>query len=162
MDLLWLTFDETAVERYLDDWTFNAEPAAREALGTDRAETPVVPYDRSKSTLGQSETTTDFVTASGLHATEHAMIKTAPLNLQLSESNLGGLLTDRHPETGAATLFVYDGVDEGLGFSHRIADNLGTVAGWAHDRVANCGCTVSRPACVMDDQCGDENDALFP
>jgi DEAD/DEAH box helicase domain-containing protein len=161
-DLLWLTFDERAIEHYLDDWTFDAEPAARDAFGTDGAETPVLPYDRSKPTLEQSETTVDFVTASGLHAAEHAMIKTAPLDLQLSKSNLGGLSTSDHPETEAATLFVYDGIDGGLGFSHRIADNLGTVAGRARDRVANCDCIGGCPACVMDDQCGDGNNALFP
>lgn len=95
----------------------------------------------------------------GLHGAEHGMIKLAPLELRMDKSDLGGLSTPRHPETGVPTWFIHDAVDGGLGFSKRIYEHAETIAQRTKDRVAACDCTGANgcPACIMDAQCGNQN-----
>jgi Distinct helicase family with a unique C-terminal domain including a metal-binding cysteine cluster len=95
----------------------------------------------------------------GLHGAEHGMIKLTPLELRMDKSDLGGLSTPRHAETGVPTWFVHDAVDGGLGFSRRIYEQFETIAERTRDRVAGCDCggTGGCPACIMDSQCGNQN-----
>jgi DEAD/DEAH box helicase domain-containing protein len=95
----------------------------------------------------------------GLHGAEHGMIKLTPLELRMDKSDLGGLSTPRHEETGVPTWFIHDAVDGGLGFSRRIYDRVETIARRTRDRVAGCDCsgTGGCPACIMDSQCGNQN-----
>jgi DEAD/DEAH box helicase domain-containing protein len=138
--LMWLNFPDELMSRYLTAWDPTDEPAATE----------------------ENAAIMQQVIGGGLHAAEHALIKTAPLELRLSKSNLGGLSSPHHSETQSATLFVYDGIEGGLGFAHRIADELSSVSERAADRVTSCDCDEGCPACVMDSQCGDRNNPLFP
>lgn len=163
--LLWLTFNDAKRSEYLFDWSFDSEPAAEEAFSNNELGDELeagLQYDHSVPATHQARAVQDFIITSGLHAAEHALIKTAPLDLRMSKDDLGGLSTSEHPETGAPTLFMYDGIDGGLGFSHRIAENLASVADRAHERVTECDCTGGCPACVMDSQCGSRNQGLFP
>ncbi|MFW5959123.1 MAG: DEAD/DEAH box helicase [Natronomonas sp.] len=95
----------------------------------------------------------------GLHGAEHGMIKLTPLELRMDTSDLGGLSTPRHQETGVPTWFIHDAVEGGLGFSKRIYDQVETIAERTRDRVAQCDCTGTGgcPACIMDSQCGNQN-----
>jgi DEAD/DEAH box helicase domain-containing protein len=95
----------------------------------------------------------------GLHGAEHGMIKLTPLELRMDKSDLGGLSTPQHPETGVPTWFIHDAVDGGLGFSERIYERAETIAERTRDRVAHCDCagTGGCPACIMDSQCGNQN-----
>jgi DEAD/DEAH box helicase domain-containing protein len=98
----------------------------------------------------------------GLHGAEHGMIKLTPLELRMDTSDLGGLSTPRHAETGVPTWFIHDAVDGGLGFSKRIYESFGSVAARTRDRVESCDCagTNGCPACIMDSQCGNQNRPL--
>jgi len=98
----------------------------------------------------------------GLHGAEHGMIKLTPLELRLDKSDLGGLSTPVHAETGVPTWFIHDAVDGGLGFSRRIYDRLSSIAARTRERVAGCDCagTGGCPACIMDAQCGNGNRPL--
>jgi DEAD/DEAH box helicase domain-containing protein len=95
----------------------------------------------------------------GLHGAEHGMIKLTPLVLRMDTSDLGGLSTPRHRETGVPTWFIHGAVDGGLGFTRRIYERFETVAERTRDRVAACDCdgTGGCPACIMDSQCGNQN-----
>ncbi len=66
---------------------------------------------------------------------------------------------DREPTSG---WFIYDGVEGGLGFSRAIYENFEAVAARARDLIADCECgrVDGCPACVMDDQCGNDNRPL--
>lgn len=95
----------------------------------------------------------------GLHGAEHGMIKLTPLELRMDTSDLGGLSTPEHPETGVPTWFIHDAVQGGLGFSRRIYERVDTIATRTRDRVAGCDCDGESgcPSCIMDSQCGNRN-----
>ena len=98
----------------------------------------------------------------GLHAVEHAMINVAPLELMMDKQDLGGLSTFSHPAYDTSGFFIYDGISGGLGFSRTIYEKFEEIAIRTRELIASCDCTRERgcPACVMDDNCGDQNSPL--
>lgn len=73
----------------------------------------------------------------GLHAAEHAMIKTAPLELLVDQNDLGGLSTlvldshyasPEHDELGATAEQSMDAVEAVI--ANRAAESEGTASGW--------------------------------
>ena len=54
-----------------------------------------------------------------LHATEHAQIAVLPLIAMCDRWDIGGLSTNLHPQTGRATIFIYDGHPGGVGITRR-------------------------------------------
>jgi DEAD/DEAH box helicase domain-containing protein len=72
------------------------------------------------------------------------------------------LSTPRHEETGRPTWFIHGAVEGGLGFCKRIYDRIEPIARHTRERVAGCDCsgTGGCPACIMDSQCGNQNQFL--
>ncbi|GAB7017595.1 DEAD/DEAH box helicase [Halostagnicola bangensis] len=66
---------------------------------------------------------------------------------------------ERTPSSG---WFIYDGIEGGLGFSKAIYENYEAVARRAREHIADCECgrVDGCPACVMDEQCGNDNQPL--
>lgn len=90
---------------------------------------PVVQNDILREITGEDLSTfTDGdvmeIFGGGLHGAEHGMIKLTPLELRMDKSDLGGLSTPVHEETGVPTLFIHDAVEGGLGFSKRIYEQV--------------------------------------
>jgi DEAD/DEAH box helicase domain-containing protein len=94
------------------------------------------------------------------HAAEHAAIGLLPLFAMCDRWDIGGLSTPWHPDTGHATIFIYDGYPGGAGIAERgfrsddrhLRATLGAVAA--------CPCTAGCPSCVQSPKCGNGNEPL--
>ncbi len=95
-----------------------------------------------------------------VHAAEHAAIALLPLFALCDRWDIGGLSTPWHPDTGQATIFIYDGLPGGAGITERGYD-----AGEQHLRatleaISACPCAAGCPSCVHSPKCGNGNDPL--
>ncbi|HWH31129.1 MAG TPA: DEAD/DEAH box helicase [Egibacteraceae bacterium] len=94
------------------------------------------------------------------HAAEHAAIGLLPLFAMADRWDIGGVSTPWHPDTGEATIFIYDGYPGGAGIAER-----GYRSDDAHLRatlaaVASCRCADGCPSCVQSPKCGNGNHPL--
>ena len=97
---------------------------------------------------------------SSLHAAEHSMIALLPLWAMCDRWDIGGLSTNVHQDTGAPTVFVYDGHPGGVGIAERGFDRF---EGWVADTarmLEGCPCERGCPSCVQSPKCGNLNEFL--
>jgi DEAD/DEAH box helicase domain-containing protein len=97
---------------------------------------------------------------SSLHAAEHSLIALLPLWAMCDRWDIGGLSTNLHLDTGAPTVFVYDGHAGGVGIAERGFDQF---EGWVADTaklLVGCPCDHGCPSCVQSPKCGNLNEFL--
>ena len=94
------------------------------------------------------------------HAAEHASIGLLPLFATCDRWDIGGVSTAMHADTGATTVFVYDGHPGGAGFSERGYAAAGDWLTATRDAIASCECADGCPSCVQSPKCGNGNDPL--
>jgi len=95
-----------------------------------------------------------------LHAAEHSLIALLPLWAMCDRWDIGGLSTNLHFQTGAPTIFVYDGHAGGVGITER---GFEAFEGWADDTaklLVGCPCEHGCPSCVQSPKCGNLNEPL--
>jgi DEAD/DEAH box helicase domain-containing protein len=95
-----------------------------------------------------------------LHAAEHAQIAVLPLIAMCDRWDIGGLSTNYHPQTGAATIFLYDGHPGGVGIARTAFTRFEELCGDAHRLIAECPCASGCPSCVQSPKCGNLNEPL--
>jgi DEAD/DEAH box helicase domain-containing protein len=95
-----------------------------------------------------------------LHATEHAQIAVLPLIAMCDRWDIGGLSTNYHPQTGAPTIFLYDGHPGGIGIARTAYARFEELCDDALRLIAECPCASGCPSCVQSPKCGNLNEPL--
>jgi DEAD/DEAH box helicase domain-containing protein len=92
-----------------------------------------------------------------LHASEHAAIGAMPMVVLADRNDIGGLATPFHPQTRSATIFIYDGIPGGAGFSRQGFSSRRKLFKFAYEAIARCNCETGCPACIHSPKCGSGN-----
>ena len=95
-----------------------------------------------------------------IHAAEHAAIGFLPLFASCDRWDIGGVSTAHQVDTAKTTIFIYDGVAGGAGFSLRGAQVAPGWLGTTADAIRACGCIGGCPSCIQSPKCGNGNDPL--
>jgi DEAD/DEAH box helicase domain-containing protein len=95
-----------------------------------------------------------------LHATEHAQIAVLPLIAMCDRWDIGGLSMNFHPQTGAPTIFLYDGHPGGIGIARTAFTRFEELSGDAERLISECPCSSGCPSCVQSPKCGNLNEPL--
>jgi DEAD/DEAH box helicase domain-containing protein len=96
----------------------------------------------------------------GIHAVEHAMIAMSPIFAMCDRWDIGGLSTPLHPNTGNATIFIYDGFEGGIGISETLYTKIMPLWEKTLKLIDNCECKDGCPSCIYSPKCGNENKPL--
>jgi DEAD/DEAH box helicase domain-containing protein len=107
-----------------------------------------------------AETITLEVLLGALHATEHTQIAVLPLLAMCDRWDIGGLSTNYHPQTGAPTIFIYDGHPGGVGIARIAFARFEELCRDAHRLIGECPCASGCPSCVQSPKCGNLNEPL--
>ncbi|HEX3518059.1 MAG TPA: DEAD/DEAH box helicase [Solirubrobacteraceae bacterium] len=110
--------------------------------------------------LADSETVPLEALLGSLHATEHAQIAVLPLIAMCDRWDIGGLSTNYHPQTGRATIFIYDGHPGGIGITRTAFARFEELCTDAHRLISECPCAGGCPSCVQSPKCGNLNEPL--
>ena len=95
-----------------------------------------------------------------LHAMEHGQIAVLPLLAMCDRWDIGGLSTNLHPQTGGATIFIYDGHPGGVGLTRAGYERFEGLVDDALRLISECTCSSGCPSCVQSPKCGNLNEPL--
>ncbi|MFU2157655.1 DEAD/DEAH box helicase [Caldisericum sp. AR60] len=100
----------------------------------------------------------DFLGA--IHAAEHAMVGILPLIVQCNRNDIGGVSHPMHPDTNQTTIFLYDGIEGGVGITEKAFERLDELIETALKSITSCPCKDGCPSCIYSPKCGNENNPL--
>lgn len=95
-----------------------------------------------------------------VHAAEHVLIGMLPLFAICDRWDVGGLSMALHPDTGLASIFVYDGYPGGAGIADLAYERAEEHLAATRELVGDCGCEAGCPSCVQSPKCGNWNEYL--
>lgn len=95
-----------------------------------------------------------------IHAVEHLLVGMMPLVVLCDRNDVGGVSHPMHPDTQKATIFVYDGVEGGIGLTELGFERIDELLKLAYKTVSECTCKEGCPSCIFSPKCGNENNPL--
>ena len=99
-------------------------------------------------------------TPGALHAAEHTMIAMMPLFAICDRTDIGGLSTSYHPDTGGPAIFIHDGYDGGAGIATAAYETGEELVAATLEALLRCPCSSGCPSCVQSPKCGNFNEPL--
>lgn len=102
----------------------------------------------------------EYSLTGGLHAMEHAAIAMLPLFAMCDRWDIGGMSTSLHPDTGSATIFIYDAYPGGVGIAARGYEQAALHLRTSREMVRSCRCQEGCPSCIHSPKCGNGNEPL--
>jgi len=101
-----------------------------------------------------------YALESGIHGIEHAMILLAPTVSMVDPRELGGRSFKEHPQTKLPTIFVYEAIPGGIGYSQIIYSKIEELLDKVLSRLESCNCLDGCPKCIYSPRCGNANEFL--
>lgn len=95
-----------------------------------------------------------------IHAVEHSIVGIMPLIVVCDRNDLGGVSHPLHPDTGLATIFIYDGVEGGVGLTEKGYEHIEDLLYSSLKSISSCPCKDGCPSCIYSPKCGNENNPL--
>jgi len=95
-----------------------------------------------------------------VHAAEHGMIGMLPLFAICDRWDVGGLSIAHHPDTGQATIFIYDAYPGGAGIADLAFNRAEHHVAATDALIRTCPCVGGCPSCVQSPKCGNWNEYL--
>ncbi|MBC7221041.1 DUF1998 domain-containing protein [Candidatus Bipolaricaulota bacterium] len=96
----------------------------------------------------------------GLHGAEHALVALVPLIARCEPSDVGGVSSPLHPDTGCPTVLVYDAYPGGIGISSTLHSRARDWVARVVELLASCPCQDGCPRCVLSPRCGSGNEPM--
>lgn len=98
--------------------------------------------------------------AGGIHGIEHAHIALLPVYASCDRWDIGGVSTPAHYETDETTIFIYDGIEGGIGFAEKGYERFEQHIYDTLDLIRHCPCENGCPSCIQSPKCGNLNEPL--
>ena len=97
-----------------------------------------------------------------IHGAEHNLISMLPIFAMCDRWDVGGLSTLKHPGTLLPTIFVYDGIEGGMGFVRKGFDMAKEWIISSTESLRDCKCVEDNgcPSCIQSPKCGNNNTPL--
>ena len=83
-----------------------------------------------------------------------------PLLILADRSDIGGLASAMHPQTGSTVIFFYDGIPGGAGLCRLAYLRIEKLLETARNAIIRCDCDSGCPACVHSPKCGSGNQPM--
>ncbi len=101
-----------------------------------------------------------FLLAGGIHGIEHAMIGIMPLKVMCDRWDLGGISYPLNPQTERTTIFIYEGIEGGIGLTKKGFELAEEFLQMTYELIKDCKCEEGCPACIYSPKCGNDNQVL--
>ncbi len=88
-----------------------------------------------------------------LHALEHTITALLPAFIPCDIWDLGSISTSSHRDTSMATIFIYDSIRGGGGWTRRGFEIASPLLTAVHSRLSQCSCDCGCPRCILSSTC---------
>ncbi len=135
-------------------------------IGTEALELPVIKFHTKAFWFTIDNSLFKRVLKEGediggtIHAVEHSIVAMMPLIVVCDRNDIGGVSHPLHPDTGKATIFIYDGVEGGVGLSEKGYERIEDLLDSSYNSIVACPCKEGCPSCIYSPKCGNENNPL--
>jgi len=95
-----------------------------------------------------------------IHALEHLLIGMMGVVVVCDRKDIGGVSHPIHPDTEKPTIFIYDGVEGGVGISEKGFERIEELFSASYKNIDSCPCKEGCPSCIYSPKCGNDNKPL--